>query len=287
MEYAQPKLLNHLQVNADGIFGNTSIPENQAIEHSLREAVASIVYENYLDEISKHHSISVMDEEVKLFVKNIPTDGIICDVGGCWGWHWRNIHAYRPDINVVIIDFVRSNLFHAQNLLKERVNKNIWLVHGDATKLDFSEAVFDGYWTVQTIQHIPDISLTLHEAYRTLKFGGIYVNYSLNNSMLMKFIYSLFKKKYVIDGYIDNRFYLRRAGDKEKNIVEKIFRNKVHERFTEIIFKPEFKFAAPGKSESLLGWIDTSLSTNTSIFSMLYRQRAIQTTKSAQHITLP
>jgi len=37
-----------------------------------------------------------MDNEVKKFVNLLPRNAIICDIGGSWGWHWRNIEKIPP-----------------------------------------------------------------------------------------------------------------------------------------------------------------------------------------------
>lgn len=116
------QLQNSLQSqrpDADCIYGSlTGISQDQSVEIALRERVAASHYENYLKSISTSHSITVMDHEVDRFLAKIPHDGLILDIGGCWGWHWRRLAQARPDVGVLIIDFVRSNLLHAQNVLE-------------------------------------------------------------------------------------------------------------------------------------------------------------------------
>ena len=70
--------------------------------------------------------------------------------------------------------------------------------------------MFDGYWSVQTTQHIPNLEKVYKEAYRVLKFNGIFSDYSYNNSVFVKFIFNIFKKEYVINGQIKDQFFLRR-----------------------------------------------------------------------------
>ena len=43
----------------------------------------------------------------------------------------------RSDVNVVKIDFVMANFQHAFKILGMDINKSIYLVHGDASQLDF------------------------------------------------------------------------------------------------------------------------------------------------------
>ena len=130
-----------------------------------------------------------MDKEVSLFLHEIPENGIILDVGGCWGWHWRYLYRTRPDVKVYIIDFIRGNLLHAKSVLKDSVGKNVFLIHGDATSLVFDNNVFDGYWSVQALQHIPNYKTVINEAFRVLKNGGIFANYSLNIQWPIKMLY--------------------------------------------------------------------------------------------------
>ena len=73
-------ILNNLNLEADGIYsGLKSNANDQKLEISLRELVASKDYSNYLKSVAKSHSIKVMDYEVEKFLKNIAmsNDGII------------------------------------------------------------------------------------------------------------------------------------------------------------------------------------------------------------------
>ena len=144
------KIFRDLKQDSDGIYCLEFINKLQEKEIAKRTVVANIDYDNYLDEISRYHSIPVMDREVHLVLNNLPKDSIILDLGGCWGWHWRNIRIERPDIKVVIVDFVRQNFIHTKNLLGDLINDKIILVHGDATQLPFTDNTFDLIWTVQT-----------------------------------------------------------------------------------------------------------------------------------------
>ena len=276
----QPTLLNNLLKDEDDIFGTAIINEDQAFEHKLREEVAAVVYDDYLLTIAKHHSIEVMDKEVNNFLSKIPKNGIICDVGGCWGWHWRNVNLLRPDVKIVIVDFAKNNLLHAKKLLTDRINKNIWLVHGNATALNFPKECFDGYWTVQTLQHIPDFEAAITEAKRVLKQNGAFSNYSLNNATLISFVYKLLDKKYVINEMVGNSFYLHRADKNQVSFIKTVFSNNVSERYSEIIFKPEFKLSFMGKENSWIGKLDALLTGNIPFTSLIARQHSFHTTKT-------
>ena len=191
------KFLKNIKCNDDYIWGNVNNYGKQEQEKLLRIEISNKKYKNYLSEIKKHHSIPVMDCEIKKFLNKIPENGVILDIGGCWGWHWRNLNTIRPDVRVVILDLVRENLLHAKILLGELIyNKQVFLVHGNATSLKFDNEVFCGVWSVQTTQHIPDFSNVCREIHRVLTPNGIYWDYGFNNAPLVRFIYKLLKKNY-------------------------------------------------------------------------------------------
>lgn len=221
-----------------------------------------------------------MDKEISLFLQEIPKNGAIIDVGGCWGWHWRELHAVRPDIEVYVVDFIRSNLLHAKNVLEDSIGRNIFLIHGDATNLIFNDNVFDGYWSVQTLQHIPNYKITIKEAFRVLKNGGIFANYSLNIQWPIKLVYRLFGKQYHEKGNIPGMFYLARASSEQLKTIKTIFGNQVSKRYSEILFSPELKIIFPGRKSSFIGILDSYFSNNFGFFSGLARQQSYHAKKA-------
>lgn len=227
---------------SDGIY-TAELPDSmdQADEVRLREKVATSKYDDYLKAISGSHSIPVMDYEVDRFLSKIPEGGVILDVGGCWGWHWRRLASTRPDVGVLIIDFVRANLFHAKHILGKLVGEQVALMHADATALPFSDASedvgFDGIWTVQVFQHIPDFRRACNEAHRVCRPGGVFINYSLHNTPTVRVVYRLLGKAFTSEGMIANTFYLCRANEAQKKVVSEIFGN-VTDRYTECFFSP-------------------------------------------------
>lgn len=272
-------ILSNLNLGADGIYSYDFDNQDQADEAELRSSVASNSCKDYLQEISKHHSIPVMDREVAHFLCSIPKNGLIVDVGGCWGWHWRHISSSRPDVTVFIVDFIRGNLIHAKSVLGQHIGRNVFLVHGDATSLIFSDNTFDGWWSVQTLQHIPDYKKAISEAWRVLKVGGVFANYSLNSQALVKSVYRLIGRDYHIKGNIPGSFYLARASREQLKQVEEVFFNKCRVRFSEVIFSPELKFASSGRENSFLGKLDSFLSLDIPVFSWIARQQSFHTTK--------
>lgn len=258
----------------DGIFSSSSFGTLQLDEMRLRASVASDAPRDIFGEISKHHSISVMDREVQYFVAQVPLNGVIVDVGGGWGWHWRNLKRFRPDLKVIIVDFVRENLLRAIDLLGSEVGESIFLLHGDGTALPFSDNSIDGYWSVQTLQHVVDFQKAAEESHRVLKPNSVFVNYSLNYQPAISLLYKLLGKPYHIKGSIEGRYYLERASKNQKNILRNVFQSEVCSRFTEIIFKPELNMASSGTAGSILGRLDACLSSRFLGFKLIARQES-------------
>lgn len=278
-------LLKSIDMDVSGIYRGLLLPtQNQAVEVEMRGKFATREYGDYFDEISKYHSIPVMDREVDIFLASIPKSGLVLDIGGCWGWHWRRLARNRPDVGVLIIDFVHSNLLHAQSLLGELVGNQVALMHADATALPFridsKFQGFDGVWTVQTFQHIPAYDKAVAEAHRVLKRGGLFSNYSLNIQAHMKSIFGIFRKKYVVSGWIEGNFWLARASVEQKKLIEAIFDNKVRERWSEIIYSPELRMPASGQVDSLLGKLDACLSNDVGFLRCFARQHSFHCRKS-------
>lgn len=233
--------------------------KKQIKEIKTREKVATIKYIDYLEEISKFHSINVMDKEINFFLKQIPENSIICDIGGCWAWHWRNILQQRPDIKIFIIDLVIENFKIAKFFIGKNLNKRIYLINDDICNIKIPSNVFDAIWSVQTLQHIPSYKLAIKNIFKILKNNGILFNYNLNINPIIEFIYKIIGKKYFKEGYTPF-FYLSRSSIKQKNTIEKIFENQVKTRYCEILFHPDIKLFFSGKRNSIVGIIDSWLS---------------------------
>lgn len=278
-------LLRLRETDADNIYlGMADAVTEQTAEVELRERVAAEYYENYLEAVSLSHSIPVMDSEVERFLAKMPKGALILDVGGCWGWHWRHLARNRPDVSVLIIDFVRSNLPHARNVLGDLVGKQVALMHADATALPFALDAnfsgFDGVWTVQTFQHIPDFEKAVFEAHRVLKTGGLFVSYSLNVQPPIRWLHRLFGRSYLTKGWIEGVFWLARASEEQKKCIETIFRSAVIQRWSEILYSPELRVTFPGRLGSTLGKLDVLLSNNTGVLGWFARQRSFQCYKT-------
>lgn len=275
-------ILQNLRQDHDGIWCANFENIAQAREIKLREQVARERYHDYLREISRHHSIEVMDHEVRRALAFIPPRGsqpIVMDVGGCWGWHWRNLAENRPDVQVIIVDFVKANLKHAINVLGGAVGKYVHLVHADATQLPFPDGSSDLYWSVQTLQHIPDFRLACREAHRVLLPGGIFINYSLNRAKLIEYCYRLLGKPYVVEGQTSH-FYLARASSSQRQILEDIFSASVSTRYTEIFFHPDLRLMT-GSARNPVGRVDAFLGCGHHLLSLIARQCSFHVRKHA------
>ena len=280
------KLLYSLSVDSDGIYEclpNILLSADQKVEIELRKRVASETYDNYLTAISRSHSIPVMDQEVDNFLKKIPQNGLVLDIGGCWGWHWRRIAQSRPDVSVVIVDFVQTNLVHAKNVLTDLVGEQVVLMHADATalpfKIDENFSGVDGVWTVQTFQHIPNFNKAISEAHRVLKAKGVFVNYSIKSQSHIRWIYRIAGREYISKGWVDNMYWLARSSKEQKMIIEEVFGNSVIERCSEILYSPELHYRAAGKEGSILGKLDAMLSNNYRFLGCLARQLSFHVAK--------
>ncbi len=284
-----------LVLGADRIYSPLHFEYNvdQQAELKVRERDASQHYDDYLAYIARHYSIPVMDSEVNRYLAYLPSNALVLDIGGCFGWHWRHLAESRPDVGVVIIDFVRQNLVHAQRVLGSLVGTQVALIHADATALPFPDAKsssngFDGVWTVQVLQHIPKFELACREAYRVLNPGGRFTNYSLHNTPLNRMIYWLFGKHYHTAGLThttstkpgEGQMHLNRATDDQYLVVAQIFGGSVKDRYTECLFNLELRLTFTGRAGSWLGQIDAHLGDYPSLGRWIARQRSFEATKS-------
>jgi ubiquinone/menaquinone biosynthesis C-methylase UbiE len=268
---------------ADGIYSTPINFQNQVQEdeREFRERVGAFAYDNYLETIAKNHSMPVMDQEVDRFLKKMPNGALILDIGGCWGWHWRLVAEARPDISIIIIDFVKNNLTHALNILGPLVGTQVALIHADATALPFLDdpGIFDGVWTVQTFQHIPDFTGAVKEAYRVLKPGGYFINYSLHITPFNKIVNKILRKPFYTNGMVNNSFYLSRASKTQLKIIETVFQGRVTSRYSENFFHPDLKFTFSGQPNNFIGRLDSMLSNAPFIGRWIARQRSFEVNK--------
>jgi SAM-dependent methyltransferase len=211
-----------------------------------------------------------MDREVEKFLKLLPKNSIICDIGGSWGWHWRNIDKDRPDIKVIIVDFIFENLLIAKKILENKINKQIFLINDDCCKFNIKNNLFNAVWSVQTLQHIPTYVHVYKKIYNQLKPGGYFYNCNLNINYMINLIYWILNKKYLIKGFSSN-YYLERSNKVQKKYLEMIFKNKVTTIYSELLFHPDLKLFT-GSKNNFIGKIDSLLTGNTIVKKIFARQ---------------
>ena len=151
-------------------------------------------------------------------------------------------------------------------------SEQVFLVHGNATTLKFDDEVFNGVWSVQTTQHIPNFYDVCSEIHRVLKPNGIYWDYGLNNAKLTKFIYKLLRKNYHLTGEIKGLYFLRRVNKEIFSTLTEIFKINFDIRYSEILFSPELHFPIGGSHMSIFGLLDSRLTGSGLIRSLIARQ---------------
>lgn len=270
------KILKGCVIDANQIYrSKSSFIDTNETEIQFRSKVAKTLDGHPLLMVERSHSVEVMDDQVKSFLELLPKDCNILDIGGCWGWHWRKLHANGYGATIFIVDFVYENLLIARKLLSDLVgSENIFLVCADATSLPFDDGLFDAIWSVQCFQHIRNIEQALIEANRVLLNGGLFMNFSLNYQPPIRLIYSIFDLQYSRSQVIDEEYYLARSSNAMTMLIEKIFRGSVTHGWSEIIFKPELLFFPPGREGSILGKLDSRLSKIGYLFKWIARQQS-------------
>ena len=274
-------VLAGLEQGDDGIYSAAvSVAPDQADEVREREAVARREFSDLILEVSRHHSIRVMAQEVRRFLRRIPVDGVVADIGGGWGWPWRRLDVERPDVCIIVVDLVRENLRLAERILGPLVNERVFLVHGDATTLPFPSAVFDGYWSVQALQHIPRFDQAVQEAHRVLRPRGEFACYSLNRAMLIEAVYRVMGKPYHVHGKRSGSFHLARASAEQESVVSRVFGSRVRNRYTEVLFHPDLRLHT-GAEGSRVGALDSLVSGSAPVLSWVARQRSYHARKAS------
>jgi SAM-dependent methyltransferase len=279
------KFCEHLKAISsfvDGIYRINSSALTQQREVEIRDAEALKSPEGIealLREVSGHHSIEVMKREIKKFIDSIPYGGIILDVGAGWGWQWVGISTYRPDLLLCFLDFSEQSLLTARKVLSNESSRSILYINGSATDLKFESESINGYWSVQTLQHVNDFNKAISEAHRVLIGGSPFASYSLNTQPIIRFLYRFLGRKYVIDGEYVEGINLSRASSGQRAYIEYIFGTEVDTRFTEVLFSPEILLKFPGRHKSIIGKIDNLLSGNSMLARSFARQCSFHTLK--------
>ena len=145
--------------------------------------------------------------------------------------------------------------------------------------MDKNFSGFDGIWSVQTFQHIPDFDKAVSEVHRLLKEGGLFATYSLNIQPHIKYLRRLLGRDYLTRGWVAGAFWLARASREQKQCIETMFSNVASERWSEILYSPELRIIAPGRKGSVFGKLDAMLSNRFGFLGWLARQRSYHCVK--------
>ena len=279
-------IVKHLETCAiyqDGIYVSKNFLLGQQDEMLMRNKLAleSLVDNaNVLDIVLKHHSYEVMQYELRKFLDLIPLGGVLVDVGTGFGWHWIELSKYRTDLVLCLLDFSYASLSLAQQLLQGKCGNQTLFICGDALDLPFADGSVDGYWSVQTLQHLTSWQKSISEAHRVLKIGSVFASYSLRHQRCIEWVYGIINKKYVIEGEYFPGINIVRANNEQRVIIEQYFKNMVNVRYTEVFFSPEVLFTRPGRKGSLLGKIDRYVSGTSILSRVLGRQCSFQAIKA-------
>lgn len=251
---------------------------DQKTELLMRKRVASLNYSDYLSAVSESHSVPVMDFEVRYFLRDVPMNGIILDIGGCWAWHWRFVRKIRSDVTILILDFVVENFKHAKKLIEKESQYQVIFLGADANSLPLATGSIDAVWSVQTFQHIPSYEEAVAEACRVLKPRGKFACYYLNRQRFISRVRSWLNKNNSVEG-VNPDFWLSFGTVSQVECIRNCFQAMVKIRYSEVLFSPELGVHFAGKEGSVVGWVDSYLSGRAFLFRWLARQISYHTYK--------
>lgn len=132
-------------------------------EHPTLEALAP--YDNF-------HSRGLGAVIDQIALADYPGGARVLDVGGGLGGPAR-VLASRADVHVTVLDLTPQFIEYGR-ILTERVGLADKVVFelGDATRMPFADATFDGAWTQHSTMNIADKDALYAEIHRVLKPGG-------------------------------------------------------------------------------------------------------------------
>ena len=229
------KILLKYKNEYENIYIGKTSTNDQDKELELREKVASA--NNFdLSLIAKHHSVEVMDCEVKKFILKIKKNAIILDVGCGWCWHWRDVFDLRKDIKIFALDFALNNFKIAKKVFNKDNIKNIYFINENILETQLPKNYFDAIWSCQTYQHIPDLAKAIKISHELLKPGGEFLNYNLNYSVF-SWIKNFFNNSKKIQM---KNYFLNKDVEQNVDILESIFKNKVRKNIVKYYFIQNF-----------------------------------------------
>lgn len=91
---------------------------------------------------------------------------------GCGVGEGSDYIASLEDWSVCGVDISLESIFSAE---REKKEDQVFFAQMDVTRLGFKDCSFDGICSIEVIEHISDPIVYLHEAYRVLKSGGVFM----------------------------------------------------------------------------------------------------------------
>ncbi|MBF0224876.1 MAG: class I SAM-dependent methyltransferase [Desulfobacterales bacterium] len=142
------------------LFNNITSPYSTLEAWGYDYFIASAVYE-FMDDF----------EWKKLGIWDVPSDGLVVDIG-CGGGHLlKKIAESRNDVTLMGFDLSYPQLMRSKQRL-EKFSEKLNFINGSVLSLPFDKQSFDGLVSIGSIKHWPDPFLGLKECIRVVKKGG-------------------------------------------------------------------------------------------------------------------
>ena len=216
----------------------------QQDESVFRDSIAADQLKQDRDDLirlaGKHHCISIMRMQAKQFRSHLSPGEWMLDIGIGYAWNWYGQTAQKGKI--IGLDISMGNLLIAQKILGAK--SNILLVCADAAELPIRDLSVSGVWSVQTLQHFPEVIFDrfLREINRILTNYFKIETHNLYPAFIYRCIYQIFGRhlhRYGHTGIME----LNRLSMSEWINKWKTFRpGKVRTRYgySELFFHPDF-----------------------------------------------
>lgn len=127
-------------------------------------------------------SVVFWDKLQDNFLRFIPEEGKILEIGSGSGFQAMKVLQHRPDLEIIASDFSDKMVSLGKENYQELISKNeniqkvqshLSFVQADAMDLSqFDSVKFDGIYSLTAIKHFPNAMRGLHESIRFLKPGG-------------------------------------------------------------------------------------------------------------------
>ena len=105
----------------------------------------------------------------------VPTKGVILDVGCGGGWTVRRLAGLAPEGKIIGLDYSAASVAVSGNTnLKEIGAGRVFITQASVAALPFPGCTFDIVTAVETHYYWPDLPTSVQEIYRVLKPGGTF-----------------------------------------------------------------------------------------------------------------